>query len=75
MAVVPSTSRHCMTQMYIQGGGCTPYLTPNMWPSVKDRGNMCTISYVRDSGVALNNLLQWLEIQRSLKNGAKTKLS
>ena len=38
MAIVPSTSRHCMTQMYVQGGGCTPYLTPNMWPSVKDHG-------------------------------------
>ena len=49
MAIVPSTSRHCMTQMYEQGGGCTPCLSPNMWPSVKDRGNMCTISYARFS--------------------------
>jgi len=42
-----------MTQMYVQGGGCTPCLSPNMWPSVKDRGNLRTISYVRDSGLPL----------------------
>lgn len=53
MAIVPSTSRHCMIQMYVQGGGCTPCLSPKMWPSDKDRGNMYTMSYVRDSGLPL----------------------